>query len=125
SSDNIGYIGMPGYRMHWIQSNYLRYDNIHQTSSRKNKTDIKDLNLKEINEIFDEIELKSFRYLESTDKPVEFKKGKTAYSQSELVQEPSKEISLGIIAEEAPDIITCDNKQVLNVGNYINVIAGS
>lgn len=105
STSGWGYIGSSPNRIWRIYTNHLHYLEQHKLSTRWSKTDIDIFEPEEASRIFDQIGMKTYRYL--------------------ITGGVSDHVSIGVIAEESPPEILDPEGMSLNQDNFIGVIAGT
>jgi len=105
-----GYVGISSRRLWRVYTNHIHWVYKHESSTRKDKTNIQELDTRYLQSIFDKVTLKSFNRIIDT--------GEKRKVDTDI-------LSFGQIAEESPDEITDPGKESINEGNYIAVIAGS
>lgn len=104
--DTYGYLGSASYRWWRLYCYHVHYNEMHKISTRDQKTDIQDVDIDDLQRVFDQITLKKYRYKidGETVSPVE---------------------SIGVIAEECPPDILDETGTSVNIDSYISVIAGA
>ncbi|MEF2293150.1 phage tail spike protein [Virgibacillus dokdonensis] len=102
-----GYVGIKSRRLWRVYSYYVHCNDLIEYSSREMKENINDFTLKEAQNIFDQIKVKSYHY-KSDDK------------RSTILRK-----SYSPIAEESPKEILNEEGDAIVQKNYINVIAGA
>lgn len=106
SRSGRGYIGLATTRLWAIFTNQLHYIDLIPLSTRERKTNIKDANSAYLQSVFDNMNLVTFNYLNEDGSPRD-------------------DVSVGLIAEDSPDLITTKDKKALRLNNMIGVIGGS
>ena len=101
-----GYIGYSKYRLWEIWTNNLHYVELKPISTREEKTNIKDADSAYLQSVFDDMNLVTFYYLNEDGSARD-------------------DLSVGLIAEDSPDLITTKDKKALRLNNMIGVIGGS
>lgn len=107
STSGWGFLGVSSRRLWYIHTNSIKCDNLVQNSTRDVKENIKTVDVKDMQDVFDQVTIAKWHY-KSDDK-----------------KSTTLQMSYGPIAEESPkEILNPDGKSLV-LNNYINVIASS
>lgn len=104
--DADGYIGSASYRWWRVYSVHVHCSELHESSTRDEKTNIKDADIDALQDVFDRLNLKTF-YRTINGKVIDPIKG------------------IGVIAEESPQEILDETGKSVILRNFLAVVAGA